>query len=516
MRSRVSGGSKLVILGDLCAIAISYVIALYCRYSIFEGYFSYPAVFRTDVLYRSFYLSLGLMQLFFSLIYHMYRKTEVERLCFFNPIERMREVLKRVAFQFFCMIVVLFVAQQASFVSRSVVGIYFLILIMLMTIIREIEYRYCRKNIPRQKHFRVVVVSDQVHLNTVIGQLGCSANQTIKHHINDKEKKLEVVAYFTVEELQTSRAKLNQIDYQGVICYLPQLGSDERKQLQQELELSGSIYWLVEQGQFTRFEQIVFCNKDLLVREPQIAKYVPVLGIQYPVTNISEAVGWANQTCDALKGKYICFSNVHTTITAQDDPEYLSVLNDAAMTFPDGTPIVKAQRKAGCEEAQRVAGPDFMEEMFLQTVGRDKTHFFYGSTQETLDALRKNLKKHYPKLKIAGMYSPPFRTLTEEEDAEIVRMIREADADYIWIGLGAPKQEKWMAAHQGLFRGVMLGVGAGFDFHAGTIQRAPKWIQAIGFEWLYRFLQDPKRLWKRYLVTNIKFICYMAKERHKK
>ncbi len=136
------------------------------------------------------------------------------------------------------------------------------------------------------------------------------------------------------------------------------------------------------------------------------------------------------------------------------------------------------------------------------------SHYFYGSTEETLSALSEALPEKYPGLRIAGFYSPPFRELTEEEDSSVTAMIKEADPDFIWIGLGAPKQEKWMAAHKGAFRGVMLGVGAGFDFHAGTVKRAPRWIQKIGFEWLYRLFQDPKRLIKRYVVTNTKFLLY--------
>ena len=144
------------------------------------------------------------------------------------------------------------------------------------------------------------------------------------------------------------------------------------------------------------------------------------------------------------------------------------------------------------------------------------THYFYGSTKETLDKLEVKLKQKYPKLNIVGMYSPPFRDLTELEDREIIEMINSTNADFIWIGLGAPKQEIWMYKHKNKVNGLMFGVGAGFDYHAEIIKRAPKWMQNFSLEWLYRFWQEPKRLFKRYLTTNSKFIFYLLKHKCKK
>lgn len=134
------------------------------------------------------------------------------------------------------------------------------------------------------------------------------------------------------------------------------------------------------------------------------------------------------------------------------------------------------------------------------------THYFYGSTEQTLKFLEKNLREKYPKLKIAGTYSPPFRKLTKEEDRKVVERINAAKPDFIWVGLGAPKQERWMYEHRGRINGIMLGVGAAFDFHAGTSKRAPKWMQEFYLEWLYRLIQDPKRLLKRYMFSNMEFI----------
>ena len=238
-----------------------------------------------------------------------------------------------------------------------------------------------------------------------------------------------------------------------------------------------------------------------------------VFGVHYAIARTEEAVLHVARHIKELSGKYICFSNVHTVVMAKEHKEYRDVLNDAAFVFPDGNPIAQQQQKNGYELAERIAGPDFMEHMFRLTADGSLSHYFYGSSQETLDALSDNLKKKYPGLDIRGMFSPPFRPITEEEDAEFVEMINAAGADIIWIGLGAPKQEKWMWDHKDRVNGVMMGVGAGFDFHAGTIRRAPKWIQKIGFEWLYRLFQDPKRLIGRYFVTNGKYIWYTFWER---
>ena len=147
-----------------------------------------------------------------------------------------------------------------------------------------------------------------------------------------------------------------------------------------------------------------------------------------------------------------------------------------------------------------------MEEILKVSVEKGYSHYFYGSTEETLEKLYKVLKHDYQGLQIAGMYSPPFRELSEEEDEAIVNSINETNPDFIWVGLGAPKQERWMSAHQGRVNGFMIGVGAAFDYFAGNIKRAPQWMQKCNLEWVYRLMQDPKRLFKRYWHTNMSFI----------
>ena len=152
---------------------------------------------------------------------------------------------------------------------------------------------------------------------------------------------------------------------------------------------------------------------------------------------------------------------------------------------------------------ERTTGPSYMGKV-LELGGY--RHYFYGSTEATLEKLYRNITSDYPQSIIVGIYSPPFRPITENEDTAIVERINKAEPDFIWVGLGAPKQEKWMSAHQGKVNGLMVGVGAAFDYYAGNIERAPKWMQNCNLEWVYRLFQDPKRLFKRYLVTNSKFI----------
>lgn len=234
-----------------------------------------------------------------------------------------------------------------------------------------------------------------------------------------------------------------------------------------------------------------------------------ILGVNINVTNMKETVKVITENLENIKGNYICVSNVHTTVMSYEDESYKAIQNGGFMALPDGKPLSIVSKKRGFKEAERVTGPDLMEEIFKISEERGYSHYFYGSTQETLDILRVKLKEKYPNIGIAGMYSPPFRKLTKEEDIEIVNNINKTNPDFVWIGLGAPKQEIWMSEHKNRVNGLMLGVGAGFDYHAGNISRAPKWMQDYSLEWLYRLLQDPQRLFKRYFITNTKFISYI-------
>lgn len=233
-----------------------------------------------------------------------------------------------------------------------------------------------------------------------------------------------------------------------------------------------------------------------------------IMGVNVAAIDMNWLVEFTNRYIKELSGDYMCVSNVHTTVTAFEDEEYCSILNGGIMAIPDGGPLSSEGRRRGYKDMKRTAGPSYMEEIFDISVEKEYTHFFYGSTEETLRKIKSYLENKYEGIKIVGMYSPPFEPLNDEEESKIERMINDANADFLWIGLGAPKQERWMSAHQGKLKGFMVGVGAGFDFLAGNIKRAPKWMQDNNLEWLYRLLQDPKRLFKRYFYTNIRFIWH--------
>lgn len=219
---------------------------------------------------------------------------------------------------------------------------------------------------------------------------------------------------------------------------------------------------------------------------------------------MAETVAYIEEHIDELRGKYICVSNVHTTVTGYEEADYRNIQNTAALALPDGKPLSLYSKKHGFPEAERVTGPDLMGELFSRDNGL--RHYFYGGKEETIQVLSEKLPGEYPSLRIAGMVSPPFRPLTEKEDERELQKMNDAKADIIWIGLGAPKQERYMYEHRGKVNGVMIGVGAGFDYYAGTIKRAPMWMQKLSLEWLYRLMQDPKRLFRRYFATNFKFL----------
>lgn len=242
-------------------------------------------------------------------------------------------------------------------------------------------------------------------------------------------------------------------------------------------------------------------------------RYCEILKTKINVTTMPEVLDEIERRLDALRGSYICVSNVHTTVMAYEDKQYRKVQNGAAMALPDGAPLSKYSRMRGFRDAGRVTGPDLMTELFRLSGQRGYRHFFYGATQQTLEDMRQALLRDYPTLVIAGMYAPPFRPLTDQEDQEVVARINAAKPDFIWVGLGAPKQEEWMYAHRGKLCAVSIGVGAGFDYLAGHIKRAPRFMQVLCLEWLYRLMQDPGRLWKRYVVTNTKFVWYILRER---
>jgi N-acetylglucosaminyldiphosphoundecaprenol N-acetyl-beta-D-mannosaminyltransferase len=240
--------------------------------------------------------------------------------------------------------------------------------------------------------------------------------------------------------------------------------------------------------------------QDKRVRAPVLGASIDVVGWDNALSRIST---WAA----ARESRYVCICNVHSVVTAGQDVAFGRIVEAADMATPDGAPVAKMLRILGFPDQQRINGPDLMWKYCEQAALRGESIYLYGGLPTTLKLLQQRLKAAFPGLIIAGAYSPPFRSATAEEDEADVARINSSGAGTIWVSLGCPKQEQWMAAHRCRVKGVMIGVGAAFDYHAGTIKRAPKWMQNAGLEWLHRLCSEPRRLWKRYLVTNTIFLA---------
>ncbi|HYD29487.1 MAG TPA: WecB/TagA/CpsF family glycosyltransferase [Azospirillaceae bacterium] len=239
---------------------------------------------------------------------------------------------------------------------------------------------------------------------------------------------------------------------------------------------------------------------------------VNILGIPVQVQTMAQAVARIASWIERRAPRYVCVTTVHGVMESQRDPALKAIHNAADMVTTDGMPLVWLCRAHG-HAAERVYGPDLMLEICAASPMRGWRHFLYGTTDTVLDKLAANLQARFPGLCIAGRYAPPFRPLTEQEDAEVVERINAARPDIVWIGLSTPKQERWMAVHLGRVTApVMIGVGAAFDFHAGTKRQAPRWMQRNGLEWLFRLVSEPRRLAYRYLVFNTLFLWLLAQQ----
>lgn len=206
------------------------------------------------------------------------------------------------------------------------------------------------------------------------------------------------------------------------------------------------------------------------------------------------------------RGGYVCFSTVHMVMESFDNAEFAEKVNSADLIVTDGMPLVWMQKLQGKKNANRVRANDLMISLCEYAERNNLKVGFYGGRQEVIDAILERAKRDFPNLEIAYAFSPPFRPLTKEEDAEIMRDIKNSGTQILFMGLGCPKQENWMAAHKDKFPAIMLGVGASFDFYAGNVRESPEWMGKLGLEWLYRLTQEPKRLWRRYLILNPRFI----------
>ena len=237
---------------------------------------------------------------------------------------------------------------------------------------------------------------------------------------------------------------------------------------------------------------------------------VNVLGVEVSAINLEAAVemilGWV-----AHGGQeYVCLAPVHAVMECYRSSELTGIYNRSGLTVPDGMPIVWLLRSKGYSAAGRVYGPDLILALMQRSSSAGPRHYFYGGTPEALDRLVLKLRAHSPDLQVAGCHAPPFRPLTAQEDRAAVEAINAAEPDILWVGLGSPKQERWMAAHRDKIHApVMVGVGAAFDFLSGAKPQAPHWMQRSGLEWLYRLVTEPRRLWRRYLIDSPLFVAFV-------
>jgi N-acetylglucosaminyldiphosphoundecaprenol N-acetyl-beta-D-mannosaminyltransferase len=232
-----------------------------------------------------------------------------------------------------------------------------------------------------------------------------------------------------------------------------------------------------------------------------------ILGMRVDATSYQHATAEILRWGSLGESRYVCVATVNNVIEAYDDPAYLQVMDGADLVTPDGVPLVWALRLLGVEGATRVYGPDLTPLLCERAAALGIPVGFYGSEPEVLDDLTARLVRRYPGLEVAYAYSPPFRPLTPAEDGRVADSINRSGAQLLFVGLGAPKQERWMAAHRGRVAAVMLGVGAAFDFLAGRKRQAPAVLQRLGLEWLFRLVHEPRRLWRRYLYRNPRFVA---------
>jgi N-acetylglucosaminyldiphosphoundecaprenol N-acetyl-beta-D-mannosaminyltransferase len=241
---------------------------------------------------------------------------------------------------------------------------------------------------------------------------------------------------------------------------------------------------------------------------------IAVLGVELALTDYDQTLDWLDAMVASRSRGFLCACNVHTVMASREDPELRAALAAASINVPDGQPLVWAIAALGYALPGRVYGPELMQRACARAVESGHRLYLYGGrNQGALVQLALNLRRRHPGVKIVGGYSPPHRPLSDEEQAAILQEINDARADVVWAGIGVPKQEKWMArVRPHLDAPVLVGVGAAFDFHAGLVPQAPSWIQESGLEWAYRLAHEPRRLWKRYLRYNPRFVGAFARQ----
>jgi N-acetylglucosaminyldiphosphoundecaprenol N-acetyl-beta-D-mannosaminyltransferase len=242
-----------------------------------------------------------------------------------------------------------------------------------------------------------------------------------------------------------------------------------------------------------------------------ILPHANILGVPVSAIDLPTAVETIGQWIDQGQRHYVCVSNVHTIMECQKDEAIREVFHQAGMITPDGMPLVWVSRMMGQPGVQRVYGPDLMLSVLEESVARGWSHYFYGGAPGVGATLASEMISRFPGLRVAGIFSPPFRPLNSQEEVEVVSSINQSGADIVWAGIGAPRQELWMAKHrQQLNAPVLIGVGAAFDFLSGIKPQAPRWMMAHGLEWVFRLKTEPRRLWRRYLYYNPLFVWKVA------
>ncbi len=233
-----------------------------------------------------------------------------------------------------------------------------------------------------------------------------------------------------------------------------------------------------------------------------------VLGVGISAINLDSAAAAVVSALEQKAKGIVCVTGVHGVSEAQSDPSFRRILNRAFLNTPDGMPMVWVGRVQGFADMRRVYGPDLMLKICELSPSRGISHFLYGGGPGVAEQLKTNLERRFPGLRVVGTYCPPFRPLSPQEENELARQVAAARPDIFWVGLSTPKQEKFMAEHADKLEATLFfGVGAAFDFHAGRVRQAPRWMQRSGLEWLFRLACEPRRLWKRYLKNNPLFIA---------
>lgn len=516
---------KHTLLLDYVCVIVSYTLALAFRYIVFSRL--YQKSLTISAIYITMVLVLIALLTFITYVGNDRFKVVPQE----SKAEVVFDVIRIQVIMLFGIVIYLFAAGWSGYVSRTVLGLVFI----FNTVLDSFARLWYRKRIldkisgdVKDRHYLMVtdkasssfapkqfelshpgIVMDVVIIDDIeardrraFGAIDISSTEDGQDIAPNSELIHDTASnYELISDIQKG-------SYIKAYIYLPSSTQNQIFEIVRQLEDKDipSDIILSALGDRPELRNFSDDNGFRTLNYTAMQKKGSVLGVKYTISTISEAVFYVRHHLDKLKGQYICFSNVHTTVMAHDRRDVLEAENSSAFTFTDGAPVARALRHQEESDAIRMAGPDFMKEMLISSMDGKTSHYFYGSSEETLKALKDNIEKTYPGVVVKGYYSPPFRQLSDEEDKQIIDMINVADADVIWIGLGAPRQEKWMLAHKDNFRGVMVGVGAAFDFHAGTIKRAPKWMQMLSLEWFYRLLHDPARLFKRYFVTNIRFL----------